>query len=96
MPTTGTASWQGIVNYLTCDFTRHVSGTTRLEFWNDAQGQRTGFRGLYTALTAGLNLHPRKGLVFRPELRCDYNDESRPFQGKNGLFTAAMDVILRW
>jgi hypothetical protein len=96
LPTIGTATWLGIVNYLTCDFTPRLSGTTRLEFWDDPQGQRTGFRGLYTTLTGGLNFHPRTALVFRPELRYDCNDETRPFQGKRALFTAAMDVILRW
>jgi hypothetical protein len=35
-------------------------------------------------------------IVLRPELRYDYNAESRPFEDKHGLFTAAMDVILRW
>jgi hypothetical protein len=96
VPAIGTAYWQGLVNYLSYDFTPGVSTTARLEFWNDPQGQRTGFRGLYSAVTAGLNFHPRKDLVLRPEVRCDYNDESRPFQGQHGLFTAAMDIILRW
>jgi hypothetical protein len=96
VPGIGTANWLGVVNYLTRDFTPRLSGTARLEFWDDAQGLRTGSRGLYTALTTGLNIHPRKDLIFRPELRYDYNQESRPFQGQHGLFTAAMDVILRW
>jgi hypothetical protein len=96
VPGIGTANWLGVGSYLTCDFTPHLSGTTRLEFFDDPQGQRTGFRGLYWALTAGLNIHPRRDLVIRPELRCDGNDESRPFQDKRGLFTVAVDVILRW
>jgi hypothetical protein len=96
VPEIGTAYWAGIVNYLTCDLTPRLSGTTRLEFFDDAQGQRTGFRGLYTALTAGLNFRPRKDIIIRPELRYDYNAESRPFEDQHGLFTAACDVILRW
>jgi hypothetical protein len=96
VPETGFANWFGIVNYLTCDFTPRVSGTTRLEFFDDCQGQRTGFPGLYTVLTAGLNLKLRKDLVLRPELRFDYNGESRPFENKHGLFTVASDIILRW
>jgi hypothetical protein len=51
---------------------------------------------LYTALTAGLSFQPVKDIVFRPEVRYDYNDESRPFDGKHGLFTADFDVVLRW
>jgi hypothetical protein len=96
VPDIGTANWFGILNYLTYDFTPRLSGTTRLEFFDDAQGQRTGFPGLYTALTLGLSFRPRKDLIFRPEVRYDFNEESRPFEGQHGLFTATSDVILRW
>ena len=48
-----------------------------------------------TATTAGLNFQPRKDIIFRPKFY-DYNNESRPFEDKHGLFTAAADVILRW
>jgi hypothetical protein len=96
VPGTGFANWFGILNYLTCDFTPRLSGTTRLEFFDDAQGQRTGFRGLYTALTAGLSFRPRKEIILRPELRYDCNPESRPFEDRHRLFTAAADLILRW
>jgi hypothetical protein len=96
VPNIGTADWFGIVNYLTYNFTPRLSGTTRLEFFDDAQGQRTGFPGLYTALTAGLSFKPYKSVIIRPELRFDYNEESRPFENKHGLFTAATDIILRW
>ncbi len=50
----------------------------RLEFFDDVQGQRTGFAGLYTAGTAGLTYKPRPWLWLRPEVRVDYNGESRP------------------
>jgi hypothetical protein len=96
-PGLGTDNWLGIVNYLTYDFTARTSGTVRLEFWDDPKGVRTGGKpGLYTVLTTGVNFHPRKDLVFRPEVRYDYNDETRAFQGRHALFTAAVDVILRW
>jgi hypothetical protein len=96
VPGIGTAEWLGVTNYLTYSFNPHLSGTTRLEFFDDFQGQRTGFPGLYTALTAGLNFRPIKDVIMRPEVRFDYNDESRPFENKPYLFTAAMDVIVRW
>jgi hypothetical protein len=96
VPETGFANWFGILNYLTYNFTPHLSGTVRLELFDDAQGQRTGFEGLYSALTAGFSFRPYKSIIVRPELRYDYNDESRPFEGKHGLFTAATDLILRW
>jgi hypothetical protein len=96
VPDIGTAYWWSVLNYFTSAFTPRLSGTTRLELFDDAQGERTGFRGLYAALTTGLNFRPVRDVVFRPELRYDYNTESRPFEGKHGLFTAAGDVIVRW
>src|SRR5262249_7278084 len=96
VPDTGTAYWVGNLHYLTHDFTPRLSRTNPLEFFDDAQGQRTGFPGLYTALTAGLSFRPRKDIIIRPELRYDYNGESRPFENHHGLFTAAVDLILRW
>jgi hypothetical protein len=96
VPGIGNADWLGLVNYLTYGFTPRLSGTTRLEFFDDFQGQRTGFAGLYTAFTAGLSFRPRKDIILRPEIRYDYNEESRPFEGKHGLFTATADLILRW
>jgi hypothetical protein len=96
VPDIGFANWYGVLNYLTWTFTPRLSGTTRLEFFDDAQGDRTNFPGLYTALTTGLSFSPRKDITFRPEIRYDYNDETRPFEDKHGLFTAAADVIFRW
>jgi hypothetical protein len=96
VPGIGNAHWFGILNYLTYTFTPRVSGTVRSEFFDDEQGQRTGFAGLYSTLTAGVSVRPRPWLVFRPELRYDYNGESRPFEDRHGLFTATADVILRW
>jgi hypothetical protein len=92
----GTANWFGVLNYLTYNFTPRLSGTGRLEFFDDPQGQRTGFKGLYTAFTAGVAFKPRKAITVRPELRFDYNDETRPFENKHGLITATTDVIVRW
>jgi hypothetical protein len=96
VPEIGEADWLGVLNYLTYDFTPRLSGTTRLEFFDDPQGQRTGFPGLYSVLTAGVSIKPRKSITIRPEMRFDYNDESRPFENHHGLFTAATDLILRW
>ena len=96
VPGIGQADWFGFLNYLTYNFTPRLSGTTRLEFFDDSQGQRTGFPGLYTALTFGLSMKPRKSVTFRPELRYDYNGDSRPFEDHHGLFTASTDLVLRW
>ncbi len=96
VPDIGTAYWLAMVHYLTYQFAPRLSGTVRLELFDDARGERTGFEGLYTALTAGLSFKPVRAITLRPELRYDYNTETRPFEDKHGLFTAAVDVIFRW
>jgi hypothetical protein len=96
VPVIGTATWFGILNYFTYTLSPRLNGTTRIEFFDDAQGQRTGFRGLYTAATAGLSFRLTRAIIFRPELRFDYNGESRPFENHHGLFTATSDVLIRW
>jgi hypothetical protein len=96
VPHIGTAAWYGVVQYLTYTFSPRLSGTTRLEFFDDCQGQRTGSPGLYTAATAGVTYKPLKSLWLRPELRYEFNSDSRPFEDKHGLFTAALDVIVCW
>jgi hypothetical protein len=96
VPGIGSAHWFGAVNYLTYTLSPRLSVTSRLECFDDAQGQRTGFEGVYTAITAGLSFRPRPAITFRPELRYDYNGQSRPYEGRHGLLTAAADVILRW
>ena len=96
VPDIGDAHWFGIINYLTCEFTPKMSGTTRVEFFDDLQGQRTGFKGLYSAVTAGLSFKPHRAIMIRPEIRWDYNADSRPFANRHGLFMAATDLIVRW
>jgi hypothetical protein len=96
VPGLGTATWFGVVNYLTYTFTPRLAGTLRLEFFDDRQGQRTGFPGLYTAGTIGVSFKPVKWVSLRPEVRYDTNSESRPFEGRSRLFTAAFDAVVRW
>ncbi len=96
VPAIGFANWYSLTNYLTWTLSPRLSATTRLEFFDDVQGQRTNFKGLYTAVTAGVTYKPLKALSFRPEVRYDYNDETRPFENNHGVFTAAFDVLLRW
>lgn len=95
VPNVGFANWFSVVNYLTYQFADNLSGTTRLEFFDDYQGQRTGYAGLYTAATAGINYKPKSWLWIRPEVRLDYN-EAHPFEGKSTLLTAALDVVVKW
>jgi hypothetical protein len=92
----GTAHWASWVHYLYYTFNSRLTGITRVETFDDFDGQRTGFTGLYTAVTVGAQYKPYKSLLIRPELRYDYNGQSTPFEGKHGIFTAALDFIVRW
>lgn len=95
VPMTGTARWYGAVQYLTYELCPKLAPTTRLEFFDDVNGWRTGFAGLYTAITAGAYYQPTNWLTLRPELRYDYSN-GRAFEGEHNLFTATADVIIRW
>jgi hypothetical protein len=35
-------------------------------------------------------------VIFRPEVRYDYNGYSRPFSGQHGIFTAGADLIFTY
>ena len=92
----GTAHWGSVAQYLFWNVNSRLTYQTRLEFFDDFEGQRTGFEGLYTAVTTGLVIKPWKSIMIRPELRYDYNGYSRPFEGKHDIFTASSDLIIRW
>ncbi len=96
VPDIGTANWLHFVNYLTYNVTEQVNTAGRLEFFDDFQGQRTGFAGLYIAPAAVVAYRPVKWLQWRQEIRYDYNTQTAPFEGKHGLFTATSDFIIRW
>jgi hypothetical protein len=102
VPAIGTADWGAAVGYLTYQLTPRLRSAARLELFDDPQGQRTGFPGLYEAVTAGLVWGPTPwgapagGVQVRPEVRYDHNNDARPFEGKHGVFTAALDVVVRF
>jgi hypothetical protein len=96
VPDVGFANWWATVHYLSYALTPEVTAVGRLEFFDDVQGQRTGFAGLYVAPTVGVNFKPTKYVTVRPEVRYDYNTESRPFENKHGVATAAIDLLARW
>ncbi len=96
VPNVGSATWYGAAQYLSYKHTDTVTSTARVELFEDTKGFRTGARGLYTEVTYGVSWAPKPGLIFRPTVRYDHNNTSRPFEGKPDLFTAAFDMILRY
>ena len=96
VPDTGFTDWYGAASYLTYQLSPTLAGTVRGELFNDTTGFRTGSEGLYSAATAGLAWKPLPELLVRPSVRYDHNEGSRPFEGKPDLFTATLDLIVRW
>lgn len=92
----GTAQWASAAGYLFYKLSDEITLTTRLEGFNDFQGQRTGFEGLYLSATTGVSFKPAPGLIFRTEARYDYNIETRPFEGDPGIFVLAAELIFRF
>ncbi len=89
------ANWYGFVNYLTYNINDKLSTTTRVEFFDDCKGVRTGFSGLYSTFTQALTYKVKDGFWIRSELRYDYA-QSRAYQGEHGLFTLPLDFIIRY
>ena len=92
----GTAHWGSIVNYFLTKHNDKLSSILRLEAFCDAQGQRTGFEGVYYSATFGLQCQPCDELIIRPEVRYDYNPYSRPFTGRHDIFVAGFDMIVKF
>lgn len=96
VPGLGNVSWQGFAKYFSYQVTPEFALNLRGEYFNDQDGNRTGFRGVYRNLTTGFACKPRTNLILRSEVRVDYNNDSRPFDGQDSLVTGAADVIVRW
>jgi len=92
----GTAHWASAANYFRYTFNPRLGGIVRVELFDDIDGQRTGFPGLYTMITGGVQWRPMRGLLIRPEVRYLENDENRAFAGHHSALTAGCDVILHW
>lgn len=93
----GTAHWASCVNYFNYKWNDKLSSVLRAEVFDDFEGQRTGFEGLYTAVTFGVQWKPKDWLWMRPEIRYDVNTDNAPFEGgRRSLWTASTDLIIRW
>jgi hypothetical protein len=106
VPNVGTANWYGMVNYLFYQVTDKLTSNFRVDLFEDTNGIRTGYNGLYSAVTYGLIYKPMPWLSIMPEVRYDYNagngintvdgTTQGPWDGKKDLFTFAIGAIVRW
>jgi hypothetical protein len=93
----GFANWFSAAHYLFHTFTPKWSSITRFETFDDCQGQRTGFAGLYLSFTQGIQYRINKSMILRPEIRYDDNLLQTPFNGdRHWILTAASDLVIRF
>lgn len=98
----GDANWWGLAYYLNYVFNDYISATGRAEYFRDAQGYRTGYRGDFFEITTGVSVTPfpkdkiLKNLMIRPEIRWDWSANQAPFNGHGVQMTWGFDVIYKF
>ena len=98
----GTANWASLSQYMFYTMSSRVTATLACgSLRRLPRASAPGSTGCTPRSRGGLAYQvPRRGLIIRPELRWDTNNESRafnaPYNPSHNLFTAAMDVIVRW
>jgi hypothetical protein len=78
----GTSGAYGVYTIGLFHLTNTLDINGRAEWFDDAQGTRTGIKANYVGVTGGINFHPFRWLEFRPEIRGDFADA--PAFGRNG------------
>lgn len=104
VPDIGSAHWYGVAHYFTYVFNDYVSGTWRLEWFDDPEGARTGTAASYYESTWGVSINPcphdklLQYLTIRPEFRWDFaGEDTHPYgDDHSNQLTAAVDVIYRF
>jgi maltoporin len=93
----GDASWAGVAAYFRYNFSEHIAGIVRAEYFDDAGGSRTGVKQNLSEITLTPECHLAKSLIVRPELRLDLSSKSVFSERRDGLkktqSTAAFNVI---
>ena len=97
-PTAGQAQEFGIVNYFNVELNSGNMMSFRNEFYNDQDGQRTGYPTRYTSHTLGLTHWVSQDLEIRPELRYERSYDVPAYDGgrRSHQATALVDAILHY
>ncbi|MBI5365575.1 MAG: porin [Planctomycetes bacterium] len=97
------AEWYGTALTATWAADPHAALTARLEWFRDADGTRLGVSGDFYEMTCGVGVTPfpddpiAKNLLFRPELRVDWSNESVFNDGaETDQLTFAADLIFKF
>jgi maltoporin len=96
VPDVGFAQWYHFVNYLTYKIDDKWSTTARVEFFDDVDGNRTGFAGFYNSYTLGVTWKPCDSIMIRPEVRYDRCMNNTPFDGRKDFFGGMINAIFVW
>ena len=88
----------GVVNYLNIKLSDKTFMSIRNEYYNDAQGQRTGHATHYSSHTLGFTHWVTPDFQVRPEFRFDHSYDVPAYNNgsKNSQLLAAVDVILHY
>jgi hypothetical protein len=99
-PGVGTTQWYGLYTILVYHASPKLDVNARIEWFDDPEGSRTGFRASYEEFTLGLDYHPRKCLSLRPEVRSDFADQRAFGHGGVGRdhsqLTVAVDALFKF
>jgi len=98
------AKWYGTTVNLFYNVDPKLRLGTRVEWFRDEQGTRTGqlgrpgFAANFFDVTMGITYKPVRSVIIRPELRVDWSPDSRPYNNQTGKvqFVPAIDVIVRF
>jgi len=97
-PTAHYASEWALLNYLNYRLAGNTFASFRSEYFNDKDGQRTGFATPYVENTVGLTWWPDELITVRPELRYERALIGTPYDNgtKSHQRTLGMDVIFHF
>jgi putative OmpL-like beta-barrel porin-2 len=95
VPIVGTGSWFSLYGIGIYHASKTLDVNSRLEWFDDEKGTRTGFATNYYEATLGLDYHPVKYLRLRPEIRGDFADDPVFRNGRDkSQLTLAIDGLI--
>ncbi len=97
-PIPGASLDYGVVNYTMFQLTQRSFLTVRNEWWNDQEGERSGYATPYTDNTIGVTFFANPDLMIRPEIGYYRSWDTPAFNNgtRQNMVLAGCDVTLRF
>jgi hypothetical protein len=93
----GTTQWYGLYSILVYHLSPHIDTNSRVEWFEDSDGSRTGVATSYEEITLGIDYHPEPWFSLRPEIRADFAGTSVFGRGQDAAqLTLAVDALLKY